>query len=68
MSLAANSDFHPISCVNNREQAIVTAYLTGEFDARGLPDPPVLSLYFSVVGDKVSQLVIPQNLDMQSIA
>lgn len=57
---------HPISCVTNRERAIVTAHLTGEFDARGLPDPLVLSLYFSLAGDKVSQLVILQNLDLQS--
>lgn len=57
---------HPTSCVTNRERATVTAHVTGEFDVRGLPDPLVLSLYFSLVGDKVSQLVILQNLDLQS--
>ena len=53
---------HAVSCVVSLERAIVTAQVTGEFDVRGLPDPLVLSLYFSLVGDKISQLVILQNL------
>ena len=57
---------HAVSCVATPERAIVTAHVTGEFDVRGLPDPLVLSLYFSLVGEKVSQLFILQNLDQQS--
>ena len=57
---------HAVSSANNRERAIVTAHVTGEFDVRGLPDPLVLSLYFSLAGDRVSQLVIVQNLAQES--
>lgn len=64
--IARKLALHATSCAINRERAIVTAHVTGEFDVRGLPDPLVLSLYFSLAGDKVSQLVILQNLDLQS--
>lgn len=56
---------HAVSCSASRERAVVTAHLTGEFDARGLPDPLVLSLYFSLLGDSISQLVVLQNVGQE---
>jgi hypothetical protein len=40
---------------------ILTANVDGNFDKRGLPDPLVLTFYFSVAGDKIVQLIILRN-------
>lgn len=40
---------------------IVTANVDGDYDKRGLPDPLVITFYFSTVGDKVAQLIILRN-------
>jgi hypothetical protein len=41
--------------------AIVTPHVDGDYDATGLPDPLVLSFYFSVHGGKIVQLIILRN-------
>jgi ketosteroid isomerase-like protein len=39
----------------------VTAKLDGDFDKTGLPDPLVLTFYFSVSGARIVQLIIVHN-------
>lgn len=41
--------------------ACVTAIVDGRFDKTGLPDPLVLTFYFSHGGDRIDQLVIVHN-------
>lgn len=40
---------------------IVHAKLDGAYDKTGLPDPLVLSFYFSIRGDQITQLIILHN-------
>jgi hypothetical protein len=49
---------HVRKVVTNRDQIVVTANLDGTFDKRGLPDPLVVALYFSIREDKIVQLLI----------
>jgi hypothetical protein len=39
----------------------VTANIDGNYDKRGLPDPLVLTFYFSAHGDRIAQLIILRN-------
>jgi len=39
----------------------VTANIDGNFDKTGLPDPLVLTFYFSVSGERIVQLIIVHN-------
>ncbi len=39
----------------------VTANIDGNFDKTGLPDPLVLTFYFSISGDRIVQLIIVHN-------
>jgi ketosteroid isomerase-like protein len=41
--------------------ACVTAIIDGKFDKTGLPDPLVLTFYFSLGRDRIDQLVIVHN-------
>jgi hypothetical protein len=41
--------------------AVVAANVDGEFDRNGLPDPLVLSFYFTVHNEKIVQLIILRN-------
>jgi SnoaL-like domain len=41
--------------------AAVTAIIDGNFDKTGLPDPLVLTFYFSVSGERIVQLIIVHN-------
>ena len=41
--------------------AAVTASIDGNFDKTGLPDPLVLTFYFSVSGERIVQLIIVHN-------
>ena len=52
---------HVVSSVKHHGQLILTTHATGDFDNRGLPDPLVLSFYFSLHDDKIIQLIILQN-------
>lgn len=47
-----------VKVVQHYGHSIVTAHADGLFDKRGLPDPLVLVLYFSCVGEKIVQLMI----------
>jgi hypothetical protein len=50
-----------VKAVEHYGHAIVTAHVDGDYDARGLPDPLVLSFYFSAQGEKIVQLIILRN-------
>jgi hypothetical protein len=47
--------------VNLQANTILNAEVVGNFDTRGLPDPLVLAFYFSIVEDKIIQLIILRN-------
>jgi hypothetical protein len=47
--------------VRNGDHTAVTAEVDGSFDKRGLPDPLVLTFYFSTSGGKIVQLLIQRN-------
>lgn len=40
---------------------IVSAALDGEYDKTGLPDPLILTYYFSLENDKITRLIISGN-------
>lgn len=52
---------HVVDVVERRSHVVVTANINGDFDRRGLPDPLVLSFYFSVSDDQIEQLIILRN-------
>lgn len=45
----------------HHDHVIITAHVDGNFDKRGLPDPLVLTFYFSVMDEKITQLIILRN-------
>jgi hypothetical protein len=47
--------------VLNDNHAVVTAAASGTFDKRGLPDPLLLTFYFSIHDGKLDQLLILRN-------
>ena len=50
-----------VKSVRHHGHCILTAHVDGAFDKRGLPDPLVLTFYFSTSGDKIVQLIILHN-------
>jgi len=50
-----------VSGIAHYQQFISTVHIDGDFDKRGLPDPLVLTLYFSFCLDKITQLIILRN-------
>jgi hypothetical protein len=50
-----------VESVQNHNNVVVTANVNGDYDKRGLPDPLVLTFYFSLFNDKISQLIILRN-------
>jgi hypothetical protein len=40
---------------------IVTAKLDGDYDKTGIPDPLLLTFYFTLRGDKITKLIILHN-------
>jgi hypothetical protein len=46
---------------NRHGDITVHAKLDGAYDKTGLPDPLILSFYFSVRGDQITQLIIVHN-------
>ena len=52
---------HVVAFAEQYGQAIVRANINGDFDRRGLPDPLVLSFYFSAADDRIAQLIILRN-------
>ena len=51
----------PEGVVSEGDQITLRARVDGAFDKRGLPDPLVLSFYFSVRHGRIVQLVILRN-------
>ena len=49
------------SVVTNHAQTALAAEVTGEFDRRGLPEPLVITFYFSSHESQLVQLVILRN-------
>jgi hypothetical protein len=47
--------------INHYGNAIVMANVDGNYDKRGLPDPPVLAFYFTIQSDLIVQLIILRN-------
>ncbi|WP_394834954.1 nuclear transport factor 2 family protein [Pendulispora rubella] len=47
--------------VRNHDHTVVAANVDGSFDKRGLPDPLVVTFYFSCQGDRLAQLLILRN-------
>jgi hypothetical protein len=48
----------PGAAVTNVDQVALTATVDGAFDKRGMPDPLIVSIYFSLRHGKIVQLVI----------
>ena len=47
--------------VDHYGDSIVTAKLEGNYDKTGLPDPLILTFYFTLRGDKITKLIILLN-------
>jgi hypothetical protein len=52
---------YAVQTVEHYGNAVVTANVDGDYDKRGLPDPLVLSFYFSACEEKIVQLIILRN-------
>jgi hypothetical protein len=52
---------HVVKTVEHYGHFIVTANIDGNYDKRGLPDPLVVTFYFSAHGDRIAQLIILRN-------
>jgi hypothetical protein len=50
-----------VSAIDHYGDLIVTAKLDGSYDKTGLPDPLLLRFYFTLRGDKITQLIILHN-------
>ncbi len=61
--IAERLTMYVVSAMEHHGHTIVTAQIDGEFDRRGLPDPLVLSFYFSASGDRIVLLIILRNGD-----
>lgn len=53
--------FYVVATVLRAERVVLTCHATGNFDGLGLPDPLVLSLYLSIQGDRIGQLIVLQS-------
>jgi hypothetical protein len=51
-----------VSAIEHHGRSIVTANVDGDFDKRGLPEPLVLTFYFSSEDGKITQLIILRNV------
>ncbi len=52
---------HVVRTVEHHGHVIITANINGDFDRRGLPDPLLLTFYFSASRDKIVLLIILRN-------
>ena len=50
-----------VNVQENHGHVVVTAYVDGDYDKRGLPDPLALAFYFSSRGDEIVQLIVLRN-------
>ena len=51
-----------VGATSDNTTCVVAANVDGTFDKRGLPDPLILTFYFSLKDDKIVQLIILRNL------
>jgi hypothetical protein len=51
----------PTATSEHYGEVIVAAVMDGEYDKAGLPDPLVLTHYFTVRGDRIARLIIIRN-------
>jgi ketosteroid isomerase-like protein len=58
---AANVTMEVMRAVDHYGNVIVTAKLDGTYDKAGLPDPLILTFYFTVREDKITTLIILHN-------
>ena len=49
------------SAVDHRGDVVVNAVMDGEYDKAGLPDPLVLTYYFTIRDDRIVRLIIIRN-------
>lgn len=50
-----------VSALDHYGDLIVTAKLDGNYDKTGLPDPLLMTFYFTLRGDKITKLIILLN-------
>ena len=50
-----------VNAVDHYGDLIVTAKLDGNYDKTGLPDPLILTFYFTLRGDKITKVIILLN-------
>lgn len=48
----------PVELIRRHGNIVVNAHVDGSFDKRGIPDPLVLTFYFSLCDGKIAQLII----------
>jgi hypothetical protein len=51
-----------VEVVEQNNNCVVTVNVDGDYDKRGLPEPLVLTFYFSLEKDKIAQLIILRNV------
>ena len=59
--LGAKVTMEVVRAVDHYGDLIVTAKLDGDYDKTGLPDPLLLTFYFTLRGDKITKLIILHN-------
>jgi ketosteroid isomerase-like protein len=57
----AKVTLEPVQAKRHYGEEIVTFKLDGEYDKRGLPDPLLLTYYFSLYEDRICRLIILHN-------
>jgi hypothetical protein len=53
--------FTPLQALDRHGNITVHARVDGTYDKTGLPDPLILTLYFSLRDDRITQLIIIHN-------
>jgi hypothetical protein len=59
--IGARLTMYVFDVVEHHENVVVTAYVDGDLDKRGLPDPLALAFHFSLRGTQIVRLIILQN-------
>jgi hypothetical protein len=63
----ANVSMEVVSATDHYGDVIVTARLDGTYDKTGLPDPLILTFYFTVRDDKITMLIILLNKQAETL-
>lgn len=59
--IAVRMTMYVVKVVEHYGHTIITANVDGDYDKRGLPEPLVITFYFSISGTKIVQLIILRN-------